>query len=245
MAELKDHTGLGAEARRLMRRTAFAALGTIFEGRPYGSLVAVACGQDASPLLMLSSLAQHTRNLAGDGRVSLLFDGTREFADPLAGPRLTALGRIERCDEAGLRDRFVARHPDSAAYAGFGDFGLYRIGIERGHFVAGFGRISWIEGADLRFGQDTERLAAAEPEIVAHMNQDHADAVALFADRLLGKSGTGWRMTGIDPDGIDLRAGGDIARLDFAGPVLTAAAARSALVAMTNAARAAKSKAPQ
>ncbi|HEX3538055.1 MAG TPA: DUF2470 domain-containing protein [Stellaceae bacterium] len=241
MADAQNKTELGMEARRLMRRTGFAALGTVFEGGPYVSLVAAACDHDASPLLMLSNLAQHTRNFAADNHVSLLFDGTREFADPLAGPRLTVLGRIERCDEATARDRFVARHPDSAAYAGFGDFSLYRVSVERGHFVAGFGRISWIDGPLLRFDGDATKLAAAEPEIIAHMNQDHADAIALFAERLLERSGSGWQMTGVDPEGIDLRSGSDAARLDFAEPVLTPAAARAALVALTQAARAAQS----
>lgn len=245
MADAQNQTGLGAEGRRLMRRTGFAALGTVFEGRPYVSLVAVACDHDASPLMMLSNLAQHTRNFAGDDQVSLLFDGTREYADPLAGPRLTVLGRIEACEDPSVRDRFVARHPDSAAYAGFGDFRLYRVAIERGHFVAGFGRISWIDGTALRFAGDSGRLAAAEPEIVAHMNQDHADAVALFAERLLQKPGSNWRMTGIDPEGIDLRSGSAAARLDFAEPVLTVAAARAALVGLTQAARAAKAAARQ
>ena len=233
MTGSNDQVALGTESRRLMRRTGFAALGTSHAGAPYVSLVAVACDHDASPLLLLSQLAQHTRNFAGDDRISLLFDGTRDLPDPLAGPRLTLLGRISRCDWAGPRARFLARHPDSAGYAGFGDFSLYRIAIERGHFVAGFGRISWIEGAALRFEADAGALAAAEPEILAHMNQDHVDAIALFARKLAGKSGTGWCMTGIDPEGLDLRSGSDAARIDFAEPVLTPAASRTALVALT------------
>jgi putative heme iron utilization protein len=228
---------LGAESRRLMRRSCFAALGTNYIGTPYVSLVAVACDHDASPLLLLSQLAQHTRNFAADDRVSLLFDGTRELSEPLAGPRLTLLGRIARCDDARRRARFVARHPDSAAYAGFGDFALYRVAIERGHFVAGFGRISWIEGAALRFGPAAGALAAAEPDILEHMNRDHADAVALFATRLAGKSGFGWRMTGIDPEGLDLCADRDTARVEFEAPVLAPAAARTALVGLTRTAR--------
>lgn len=237
MSESDGRNGLGRKARRLMRRSGFAALGTNFEGAAYVSLVAVACDHDAGPLLMLSRLAQHTRNFVADSRVSLLFDGTREFADPLAGPRLTVLGRIEACDDAAARDRFTARHPDSAAYAGFGDFRLYRVEVERGHFVAGFGRISWIDGAELCFAAQAQALAAAEAGIVAHMNEDHADALALFAERLLRKSGTGWRMTGIDPEGIDLRSGGETARLDFDAPVLNPEAARAALVALTQQAR--------
>jgi hypothetical protein len=235
----------GRAARRLIRRGRQAALATSFtEGsgdRPYVSMVAAACDVDASPLLLLSDLAQHTKNLIADPRVSLLFEDTGERPDPLAAPRLTLLGRAERCADERAGGRFAARHPESAAYAGFADFHLYRVVIERGHLIAGFGRIAWIEPEDLRFGADASELAAAEPEIVAHMNADHHDAVARYAERLLGWPGAGWQITGIDPEGLDLRrpteGGGEAARLDFAAPVLTPEAARQALIALAAAAR--------
>jgi putative heme iron utilization protein len=242
MNEPVDH---GAECRRLMRRQAHAALATSLAGQPYASLVAVACDLDACPLLLLSDLAQHSRNIAADRRVSLLFDGGGPDhppaglpRDPLAEPRLSLVGEAVRCDDARLLARFIARHPSAAAYAGFGDFRPYRVTIGRGHLVAGFGRISWIEAAELRFGADAQALAAAEAEIVAHMNADHADAVALYAARLARREGTGWCMTGIDPEGIDLRSATDSARLDFAAPVFDPMAARQALVALAAAARA-------
>ena len=230
-----------AEGRRLIRRRDHGALGTLLEGRPYVSLVAIACAHDAAPLLLLSNLDQHTKNLFADRRVSLLFEGTAGYPDPLAGPRLSVLGHAERCDDPRAAGRFAARHPSSAQYAGFGDFHLYRVVVERGHLVAGFGRITWIEGRELRFGGDASALAAAEADIVTHMNRDHADAIALYAERLLALPGTGWRMTGIDPEGIDLRRpmepASGAARLDFATPVLTPAAARRALVALAEEAR--------
>jgi heme iron utilization protein len=228
---------LGAEARRLIRSRNHAALGTSFGGRPYVSLVAAACDSDAAPLLLLSDLAQHTKNLTAEPVVSLLFEDVAGHADPLAGPRLTLLGRAERRDDPRAAARFAARHPASAAYAGFGDFHLYRVSIERGHLVAGFGRIAWIEAAELRFGADAGALAAAEPEIVEHMNRDHAEAIELYARHLLGRHGTGWRMTGIDPEGLDLRCGGETGRLDFTAPVLNPAAARRELIALAQAAR--------
>ncbi len=233
----------GNEARRLMRRRDHTALATSLAGRPYVSLVATASAIDASPLLLLSDLAQHTRNLLADPRVSLLFADPASQPDPLAGPRLSLLGRAERCDDERVAARFAARHPASAGYAGFADFHLYRVVIERGHLVAGFGRISWIEADDLRFGDDAGALAAAEADILAHMNADHADALSLYAGRLLGRQGGDWRVTGIDPEGLDLRrpveAGGETARLDFAAPVLTPQAARRALIELVEAARAA------
>jgi putative heme iron utilization protein len=224
-------------ARLLMRRQGRAALGTSLDGAPYVSLVLVAFDIDASPLLMLSDLAQHTRNIRADGRVSLLFDDTGGLADALTGARLTALGRAAPCGDARALARYVARHPSAARYAGFGDFRLYRVTVERGHLVAGFGRIAWQE-AEALGSAGGEALAEAQVEIVEHMNADHADAVAAYARRLLGRDAEGWRMTGIDPDGIDLRCGDETARIDFPAPVLTAQKARAALVAMARAARA-------
>ncbi len=228
-------------ARRLVRCCGHAALATSLDGWPYASLVAVACAPDATPLLLLSDLAQHAKNIAADPRVSLLCAEPGAASDPLAAARLSLLGRAERCDDPALVARFAARHPGSADYAAFADFRLYRVIIERGHLVAGFGRISWIAGDALRFTADAASLAAAETDIVAHMNDDHADALALYAERLLGRAGAGWRMTGIDPEGIDLRRAAETARLDFAVPVRSAEAAREALVALVAAARQASS----
>src|SRR5260370_24510247 len=105
-----DNTDRGAEARRLIRRRDHAALATLLDGRPYVSLVATACDSDASPLLLLSDLAQHTKNLLADPRVSLLFEDTAGLPEPLAGPRLTVLGHAERVDDPHLAGRFAARH---------------------------------------------------------------------------------------------------------------------------------------
>ena len=238
MEDSSNQPGPAIEARRLIRGCGHAALATLIDGRPYVSLVATACDSDATPLLLLSDLAQHTKNLLADPRVSLLFEATDGYADPLTGPRLTVIGQAERCDDPTAAARFAARHPSSAQYAGFGDFHLYRVIVERGHLVAGFGRIAWIEDRDLRFGADASALATAEADIVAHMNQDHADAIALYAERLLGLPGTEWQMTGIDPEGFDLRRDGNhIARLDFTTPVLTPAAARRILVMLAETAR--------
>ena len=183
----------------------------------------------------------HTSNLAVEPRVSLLFEEASGHADPLAGPRLTLLGRAGRVADPRLAARFTARHPESAVYVGFTDFHLYRVDLERGHFVAGFGRISWIDGASLRFADDASALAVAEPVIVAHMNAEHADAVQLYAGRLLGRAGEDWRITGIDPEGIDLRrqgeSSGETARLDFPEPALTPPAARRVVVSLAEQAR--------
>jgi hypothetical protein len=230
----------GQLCRRLMRLQAHGVLATSLDGSPYASLVALAYDLDASPLMLLSDLAQHSRNIAADNRISLLFDGGGAAVpntDPLAQPRVSLLGEAVCGDDPGLLARFTARHPGAAAYAGFGDFHLYRVTIGRGHLVAGFGRISWIEAGELRFAADTSALAAAETGIVEHMNADHADAIDLYATRLLNRTGGGWRMTGIDPEGIDLHREHETARLDFATPMLDPKAAREVLVALVGEAR--------
>lgn len=136
-------------ARRLIAGLDRATLATSFEGWPYASLTLVATAPDGPPLLFLSNLAQHTVNLKKDSRVSLLFDGTAGLADPLTGPRVTVLGRAEPVTDDNLLACYLGRHPSAGFYAGFPDFNLYRVAIERAHLVAGFGRIDWIAGRDL------------------------------------------------------------------------------------------------
>jgi putative heme iron utilization protein len=142
------------DPRALMQAQATAALGTVMngalmDGAPYVSLVLVAFDADGSPLLLLSRLAQHTKNLLADSRVSLLFDGTAGLDEPLTGPRLTVLGSAAPCPDPGALKRYLTRHPSAEAYVGFSDFQLYKVAIERGHSVAGFGKIAWVEAAEL------------------------------------------------------------------------------------------------
>jgi putative heme iron utilization protein len=222
-------------ARRLVRAADRAALATLMDGAPYASLVLTACDQQGAPLLLLSRLAQHTMNLERDPRVSLLFDATQGLDDPLTGARVSLQGRAERVDAAALRARYLARHPSAEAYVGFADFGLFRVVPGRAHLVAGFGRIHWID--DL-LGPPAPALEAAEPGICAHLNADHADAVDLYAQKLCGREGAGWRLAGVDPEGVDLRRGGSVARLDFGSIATDAAAARAELVRLVKVARA-------
>ena len=137
------------DPRALMRAQATAALGTVMDGAPYVSLVLVAFDADGAPLLLLSRLAQHTKNLLVDPRVSLLFDGTAGLDDPLTGPRLTVLGSAAVCRDPEALGRYLARHASANAYAGFSDFALYKVTVDRGHSVAGFGKIAWIEASAL------------------------------------------------------------------------------------------------
>ncbi|HYD99746.1 MAG TPA: pyridoxamine 5'-phosphate oxidase family protein [Alphaproteobacteria bacterium] len=213
-------------ARRVVRSRDQAVLATSLRetgGWPYASLVLTALDHDGTPLLLISQLADHTRNIAADERVSLLFDGTAGREDPLTGPRVSVQGRARRSDEPRHRARFLARHPAARLYADFGDFGLYAVDVERAHLVAGFGRITWLERRDMILEGDFAALAAAEAGLVAGLS---ADALA----RRLGLAGEGWQVTGLDPEGADLRRGAAVARFDYGAMQVDPAAVERRLV---------------
>jgi len=231
--------GLDRAALATSLPSAAAGSATGGEGWPYVSLVLVALDHDLSPILLLSELAEHGKAIVACDRVALLFDGTRGLDQPLAGPRVSLLGRAAPTADERLRRRFLARHPDAAMYSGFADFRFYRVALERAHLVGGFGKIAWLTPAELVPAPPPAALIAAEPDIVAHMNRDHAEALDRCANRLLGLAGTGWRMTGIDAEGVDLRLGGAVARLGLPEPIDSPQAARKALIELAARARAA------
>ena len=209
-----------------MRATDRAALATSQAGWPFASLVLMALDHDASPLLLISDLSEHAKYIKAERRVSLLFDGTQGLDDPLTGPRVTVLGEAAPVEDSRLRDRFLARHPAAELYAGFADFHLHRVSISRAHLVAGFGRIHWVEARDLLVTPD-ESFAREEAATLAAVNADAKMVNA--AVQSLGLDGGGWRFTGIDPEGLDLRRAGSIARLALPVPSLAAGALRTAL----------------
>ncbi|MAF96655.1 MAG: heme iron utilization protein [Rhodospirillaceae bacterium] len=233
-----DHA---ADARALIRRARAAMLSTTHKSRggwPYGSLATVAFDCDMSPLMLFSTLSDHTRNLDSDPRGALLFEETSRLRNPQTGPRVTVLGSIERTKNKRHQRRFLALHPEAALYAGFGDFGFFRMRIESARYVGGFAKAIWLKGADIRpNARAAAAIAKAEPDILEHMNTDHADAVDHYANALLGRSGNGWKMTGLDPDGFDLRHGGRTARLEFEKPVPDRMGAREELARLAGLSR--------
>lgn len=130
-----------------------AVLGSLLPGAvptPYASLMPYVLDETGSPLLLISGLAVHTQNIHAHKAVSLLVDGTGGYEDRLAGPRTTLVGTVAKVDKAAFKDHYVARHASAALYYDFSDFELYRMTIERAHLVAGFGKVHWVEGNDLR-----------------------------------------------------------------------------------------------
>ena len=230
-------------ARSLLRRSRQGALATLMArgGDPYCSLANVATHADGSPILLISRLALHTQNILADARLSLMLDERAE-GDPLEGSRIMLAGRAEEAggdDVAILRRRYLNAHPSAEAFVDFKDFSFFRIRPHAAHLVAGFGRI-----VDLKPEQflteisDAGALLDAEQGAVEHMNEDHRDAINLYATKLLGADLADWRCTGCDPDGVDIQAETATLRLDFPERVTGPGELRKMLVKLADEARA-------
>lgn len=236
---------LAAEARALLRKALKGTLASLDaeRGYPYASLLTLASDVKGAPTFLISNLARHTRNLVHDPRSSILVDMTGGLGNPLEGARLTVHGRAEPIEDERAKDgamrRFLARHPDAAGYSTFSDFALWHLVPEGGHYIGGFGRILDFTPDELLVKTDgAEALIEAEPGIVSHMNEDHTDAIALYATKLLGAEDGPWRMTGCDPEGCDLLLEDKALRLAFHAPLKTPDEVRKALVAFVQEARA-------
>src|SRR3954468_23000212 len=229
-------------AKTLLRTRRAGTLATLDRntGHPFASLVNVATDVDGSPVILTSRLSTHTANMEADGRASVLLAETGK-GDPLAHPRLTVMGEfsfLESTNEARVRRRFLARHPKSELYAGFGDFAFWRMNVVSAHLNGGFARAADLKAADVLTDiSGAEEIIAAEEGAVTHMNEDHADAIGLYATKLLGEDEGPWRISGLDPEGADLTAGDRAARLVFAARVTTPAGLREILVALAKQAR--------
>ena len=204
-------------AKKLLREGRSGALATLMTGSgdPYCSLVNVATQADGSPLLLISRLAVHTKNILADDRVSLMLD-ERKQGDPLEGARVMLMGTAELTEDPDARRRYLERHPSAEMFVGFADFAFYKIALKGAHLVAGFGRIVDLTRDDIVTDlTGSEALVAAEPEAVAHMNDDHAEAVRLYATKLLGAPDGAWRCVGCDPEGLELQLDRTALRLPF------------------------------
>jgi putative heme iron utilization protein len=228
-------------AKKLLREGRSGALATLMPGSgdPYCSLVNIATAADGAPLLLISRLAVHTKNILADPRVSLMIDERKE-GDPLQGARVMLMGTAAVTEDPDARRRYLDRQPEAEMFAGFGDFAFYRLMLKGAHLVAGFGRIVDLKPTDIltEIG-DAGELVAAEPEILAHMNGDHADACRLYATKLLGAPDGDWRCVGCDPEGLELQQGRTALRLPFPQRVRAPGVLRQVLKQMAEQARAA------
>lgn len=206
------------EAKRLLRTIRSGALATLNEaGAPFATLTQLATHYDGSPILLMSLLAAHTRQLERDPRCSLLLaQGGR--GDPLAHPRLTLEGRAARATDRAARERFLRRNPKASLYADFADFSFWRLEIEGVHVNGGFARAADLRPEELLTGIDgAKALIENEAAVLAGLNKDQADTLRVLAANANGA----WRASGLDPEGIDLVSGDAVERIVFGRPVAT------------------------
>jgi hypothetical protein len=239
---MKSEPGFDAKlaAKKLLREGRSGALATLMAGTgdPYCSLVNVATLPDGSPLMLLSTLAIHTKNLLADNRISLMLD-ERKAGDPLEGARVMLMGSCSKKGDSSAASIYLRRHPEAEQYAGFGDFAFYRMAIARAHLVAGFGRIVDLAPQDILTDiSDAQALIDAEADAIAHMNADHAEACRLYATKLLGAPDGDWRCVGIDPEGLELQNGRAALRLLFPQRVTGPGPLRAMLKQLADEARA-------
>lgn len=225
-------------ARKLLRAARVGTLATTTaEGQPFASLVTPACAPDASLLMLVSSLSEHTRHLRADPRCAILVAGTPQDANPQTAPRVTVTGLAEPDPDPALKARWLAMHPYAALYADFGDFSLWRINPMAALFVGGFARATRLRQADLAPDPAAvAALAAAETGIMAHCNTDHAETMDLLAHSV-GESGHGWRMCAVDVDGCDLSRENRVVRISWTAPVADPAHVRAELIRLARDAR--------
>ena len=228
-------------AKKLLREGRSGALATLFPGSgdPYCSLVNVATAADGAPLLLISTLAIHTKNLLNDPRCSLMIDERKE-GDPLEGGRVMLMGKAEKTDDPEARRRYLGRQPEAEMYEGFADFAFYKMNLTGVHLVAGFGRIVDLKPEELLTRvDDAPELVTGETDILQHMNEDHADACRLYATKLLGAADGDWKCVGCDPEGLELQSGRTALRLPFPQRVRAPGVLRMVLKELAEKARAA------
>jgi putative heme iron utilization protein len=218
------------EARCLLRAHRYGVLSTLskkFDGHPFGSIAPYLTDHDGSILLFISGLAEHTKNILNDPRVSLI---THDQNDPRIQTqgRVTVVGKAEPLAE---REPYAARwlryFPENAQLFELGDFSFFRIEPQSVRHVAGFGQARWITS---HFTVPPYPLMAQEEDLLAQLNAGPQDELRRHL-QLRGISAECVRMLGIDCDGFDIEADGRMLRFDFAEPV---ADAESALAALTH-----------
>lgn len=238
---------LSLEARKFLRSTRSGILSTHStrcEGYPFGSVAPFVLDHNCQPIILISNIAEHTKNIAANPKVSLLvFAGAEDLQ---ANARLTLLGeavKIYKDDDADLRMRYLRYLPQAASYFDMHDFSFYRIHIHQARYIGGFGKMSWLSEVDLFSGitASASVLASQETAIIEHMNADHTENLLNYCKHFHHIDAAHAHMLGIDCDGFDVSARiGDtstLLRFDFEQQIHDAQSARAALVAMAKVAK--------
>lgn len=234
MTDPDSHLNHARAARCLLRAHRYGVLSTLskkFDGHPFGSIAPYLTEHDGSVLLFISALAEHTKNLRDDARISLI---THDQNDP----RIQTQGRITVIGEAMPLDgrepyseRWLRYFPETEHLFALGDFSFYRIQPKSVRHVAGFGQARWFNS---HFTVPPDELMSQEKEALAQINTTGLEMLHRCCLHLHGLAATHLHMVGIDCDGFDLNADDRMLRCDFAEPVTKADEALAALACLSN-----------
>jgi len=214
----------------LFLQESFGVLSTISlepPGYPFGSVTPYCSDEQCRPIIYISTIAQHTKNIAADPRVSLtVVESSGASHDVQALGRVTCLANACPIDagESGSSERYFRYFPAARQYDGTHDFSFFRLELVRIRYIGGFGQIYWVEPGT--FAMANPFSVSQESRIIQHMNNDHRDALKQYA-------GGEAVMAGIDAEGFDLLRDGVKLRLLFETPVRNMEEARQALIALT------------
>jgi putative heme iron utilization protein len=217
-------------ARNLFLQQSFGVLATIsldLPGYPFGSVTPYCADEQGRPVIYISRIAQHTKNIIADRRVSLTVLENGLSDDVQAQGRLTCIADavpVGSDNEAAASQRYFRYFPSARQYEQTHDFVFFRLEAVRIRFIGGFGRIYWLEPEE--FLVPNPFSPAQESQILNHMNSDHQDALRRYC------GGEPAEMVGIDGEGFDVLASSRKRRFTFETPIHTMEDARRALVAM-------------
>ena len=236
---------LALEAKQFLRSTRSGVLSSFsakFAGYPFGSVMPFVLGHDCQPIVLISTIAEHTKNIIANPKVSLLvFAGAEDLH---ANGRLTLIGEAEQLDknDADLMARYCRYFPESTGYLAMHDFQFYRIHIAQARYIAGFGKMSWMAGDKIvHINPQSNEIAVLETSMIEHMNADHIESILLYCQHFHGVTPSRISLIGVDCDGFDVEAVVDndikMLRFNFEAPIFDANSARAAFVALSKVAR--------
>ncbi|MBC7474673.1 MAG: DUF2470 domain-containing protein [Candidatus Sericytochromatia bacterium] len=220
------------EARKLFRENSYGVLSTIsldVEGYPFGSVTPYCLSNSLEPLLLISNIAQHTKNILANSKVSLtVFNNAN--SDVQAGGRITYVGDAIKTDLEEDKTKYATYFPKSKEYFGFHDFSVFKIQFKRVRFIGGFGNIFWLD--EKEFAIQNPLLSVSE-RIITHMNDDHHDSIIKYCRVLKNLSVEEAKIISIDSEGFDVLADNNFVRFNFDEPVNDAVKAREVFVKMS------------
>lgn len=221
---------------------------------PYSTFVMTASDYDGSPLILLSNLSEHTKNLKTNNLASLLFyeeqkeidlfpefdnsDLPYDYEDPMSRPRLTVIGELKISKEAHHKKRFSLRHPTSNFYINFKDMNIYKLHVKLAHITAGFAKVKWFFTNEILYDVKVS-LKNDEFSIIKHMNDHHQESINLYEKNLFTQSSIkgNWKLIGIDPEGFDMRLKENVKRYNFENPIKKIEILRSVFIKLHNLAK--------